>query len=86
MSIIQLISLDAYCDECKRSFGEADDEPANAPGIGRWQVCARDARADMKTYGWTKERYFRGTRDYCPECSAKRKRRQPPMIAADSTL
>ena len=74
MSIISLTCLDAYCDQCKRSFGEADDEPANAPGIGRWTSNSRTARADMKTYGWTTKRYYRGTYDYCPSCSTKRKR------------
>ena len=71
MSIHRLVSLDAYCDGCHRTFGEASDEPANAPGIGKWTSSPREARADMKTYGWTKKRVFHRTLDFCPECASK---------------
>lgn len=68
MSIYKLTSLDAFCDECKRSFGEIDSEPANAPGIGLWTSSAREARKDMKTYGWKVKRLYWMTVDICPQC------------------
>lgn len=70
MSIHALTSLDAYCDQCKRSFGEALDEPATAPGLGHWQVGKMDARRDMKTYGWTAVKRDGRLIDLCPTCSA----------------
>jgi hypothetical protein len=68
MSVHKLVSLDAFCDECKRAFGEIDSEPANAPGVGLWTSSTRAARRDMKTYGWRAKRIYRMTLDICPDC------------------
>lgn len=69
MSIHRLSSLDAYCDECSRAFGETDDEPANAPGVGIWTTDLREARQDMKTYGWKFTRRGNKMVDLCPKCA-----------------
>jgi hypothetical protein len=65
MAVIQITRCDAWCDECKRTFGDSSDEPDTSPGAARERI--RDCRADMKFFGWVR----RGNRDLCPKCKDK---------------
>ena len=71
MSINVLTCLDAYCDKCKRSFGDRDEEPATAPGVGHWNSSPREARRDMATYGWKAHRRDGRLIDVCPQCASE---------------
>jgi hypothetical protein len=70
VSIQRLVSLDAFCDQCHRAFGEADDEPATAPGVGSWTSDMPTARRDMATYGWTRTWRHGRVMDLCPKCQS----------------
>ncbi len=68
MSIHRLSALDAFCDNCHRSFGAADDEPSTAVGNHWGNMGMPQARADMKTYGWKTSRNGGRLMDLCPKC------------------
>ncbi len=70
MSIHVLSSLDIYCDECHRSFGEAADEPATGIGLGYRNASPRVARRDIKTYDWQTIRRGGKLVDLCPKCKS----------------
>lgn len=66
--IYRLEALDAFCDKCKRSFGEDDSEPATAPG-GGFPTDMKKARALMKEYGWIR----RGNQELVPSMRLRRR-------------
>lgn len=66
MSIHVLVSLDVFCDLCGRSFGSYNDEPATNPGS--WKTTSREARNDMKKYGWVARRKHGALIDLCGDC------------------
>lgn len=63
--IHRLSSLDIYCDNCHRSFGEDVSEPATAVG-NSFTSNIRTARRELLTYDWKR----RGGKDLCPKCAA----------------
>lgn len=69
MSIIVCSVFDAYCDTCRRTFGDLELEPDTSFG-SRWAISLTQARAVMAKHGWHFVARF--SRDTCPACLKER--------------
>ncbi len=70
MSIHRLCSIDCFCDECHRSFGDIESELATYAGSG-FTTDFNEARKRMMEHGWKHYRGLGKSVDVCPECLLK---------------
>lgn len=82
MGVHILQKADAFCDMCQRSFGEAIDEPATSIG-NSWTASAREARREMRSYGWVRRKSGGKLIDICPNCTAYLATNQQPETASE---
>jgi hypothetical protein len=74
MGVIRLYSLDCYCDECGRSYGDINytKEIPTGPGMSYFTTQNMiHARAEMRQSGWVFRKISPGGRkiDLCPSCA-----------------